>query len=138
MLGEIILIDDLKPSEILAESAPYESRKSQTWKQLNEFNFESLWEILTGKSEAIASGKLKVFSKDDGEVWLVVFSNGYRDLLAEASEADVEAISSQWATTEEFKWGWSQSDVQKLYKDLCSLGKDAKLKEHSLVYWGKL
>ena len=66
MFGEIILVDDLKPKELLAEVAPYESRTSQTWKQLNEFHFESLFQIAAGSPEETFKDDIKVHTADGG------------------------------------------------------------------------
>jgi len=138
MFGEIILVDDLKPKELLAEVTPYESRTSQTWKQLNEFHFESLFQILNDSSEENVKDDIKVHTSDDGEVWLVVISHDFRDILAEQSSEEYQLISNKWAVTDEFKWGWDKTDILSLYTDLCALAKKAKLNQQTLVYWGRL
>ncbi|WP_039849775.1 hypothetical protein [Grimontia indica] len=138
MLGEFILVDDLKANELLVEAAPYESRTSQTWRQLNEFHFESLWGVISDQPNAISTGHLKVLSAEDGEVWLIVFSNDYRDLLANFDHRDINSTSSKWFQTDGFKWGWSEKDVISLFESVCSLAKNAKQKDQSLVYWGRL
>ncbi|WP_028772149.1 hypothetical protein [Shewanella waksmanii] len=138
MLGEIILVDDLKPAELLAEVAPYESRASQTWKQLNEFHFESLFQIVSGSPEESFKDDIKVHTADDGEVWLVVISNDFRDLLASQSPENYQETANKWAVTDEFKWGWDKADILSLYGDLCAMAQKAKLKKQALVYWGRL
>ena len=138
MFGEIILVDDLKPTELLAEVAPYESRTSQTWKQLNEFHFESLFQVVSGYTEESFKDDIKVHTADGGEVWLVVISNNFRDILATQLPESYQEAANKWAATDEFKWGWDKADILSLYKDLCAMAQKAKLKKQALVYWGRL
>lgn len=138
MFGELILVDNLKPQELLAEVAPYESRTSQTWKQLNEFHFESLFQILNGSSDEKFKEVIKVYTADEGEVWLVVISDDFRDMLASQPLESYQAIANKWAVTDEFKWGWDKADIMSLYKSLCALAQKAKLNKQTLVYWGRL
>ena len=138
MFGEIILVDDLKPKELLAEVAPYESRISQTWKQLNEFHFESLFQVVDGSPEGSFKDDIKVHTGDGGEVWLVVISNDFRDILASQPPESYQETVNKWAVTDEFKWGWDKADILNLYKDLCAMALKAKQKRQALVYWGRL
>lgn len=139
MLGEIIVIDSDEIDTISKEGAPYESRISASWSQLNEFHFSSLWSILSGESgpEEVSS-KLKVLTARDGEVWVVVFPAELTRHLAARLGENNASIVREWSAIEEFEWGWTEEDVGKLFSDLATLGEAALSNNKALIYWGAL
>ncbi|MGF1742875.1 hypothetical protein L4C34_17730 [Vibrio profundum] len=68
---------------VVLEEKPYSTRESKTWKQLNEFHFSGLWEVmanLTG-SEFFDSD-VKATISPDGETWAFVIPEKLVSLLA--------------------------------------------------------
>lgn len=136
MFGEIIVIESNQIEAIIQDDQASNNRASAIWKQLNEFHFTSLWEALTNSK--IDDTQIKVLTSNDGETWVVAIPIELTKLIAERAEQDNSQIVSTWASSEEFKWGWSKSDISTLFNDLIKLATIANNNGQSLIYKGSL
>ena len=139
MSGNIIVVNQADIASILKDDNPSENRLSADYSELNEFHFSSLWSIIleVPYSESYES-KIKVITSDDNEVWIVDIPDELTNLIASTTPAEQPDITKVWASTDEFKWGWSEENVGSLLKDLVSLSKEALSSNQSLIYWGAL
>ena len=135
MFGELIVVEEQLVDLVVTEVNPSEGRESSAWRQLNEFHLVSLWRLLdSSKSDEECLSELKILSANEGETWVVVVPNSFRDLLVKRAKVDNLSLIKDWAATEEFKWGWKQADVSSLFSDIVRLASYAQKVDETLVY----
>ncbi len=135
MLGEIIVVEQNHLDNILIEERPYESRSSATYKALNEFHFEELWELLSEKN---VPSDIKVFTSKGGETWLVVLPEKFVKSLLSRAKQNNDEIIDKWASKQGFDYLYNRSQVAELFSDLMLLAQEATKKGNRLIYWGAL
>jgi hypothetical protein len=139
MLGEIIVIETNLIDSAIKEENPAANRASAHWKQLNEFHFASLWSILMGVAYSEEKeSEIKIITSEDGETWVVSIPMELTELISTREGKDNSGIIEKWSAIEEFQWGWSKNDIEKLFKDLIELSIKAKNSGKALIYWGAL
>ena len=139
MFGELILIEAPEFQNIIGEQDPSQDRVSSTWKSLNEFHFESLYEILLkSSSNNMPNAELKVLTSESGDVWVIRLPFALVNLIKERADKDNESIVREWSSTDEFKWLFKEDDVRKLLEDLVELSIQAVKLNKELIYWGRL
>ena len=139
MFGEIIIFESEDITSVVLEEFPSSTRESKTWKQINEFHFSGLWEILVDeKGSGKFDSEISVVTAPNGDSWAFIIPKELVLLISECTgKGNVEVVEA-WSEIEEFKWGWKPKDINSLFFDLVSLANGAKAAGRNLIYWGRL
>jgi hypothetical protein len=140
MISDFVVVETNNFQDFIKYESPAEGRPSASWKGLTEINIVELWSILLNEeySEERRKSLQMLFSEDGGKVWLVVFPDDLVLRLSALNETDLLTTGSKWSKIDEFKWGWTEADVQELLKDIVELARTATKDEKPLIMWGAL
>jgi hypothetical protein len=111
--------------------------KPAQYKDITSLELGTLWAILEGKEWDVEKHMPEdVEFGDDEESWLNRFPAELAQLLAEASQSELDSSAAAWANTEELDC--NPEDLQPLLKALQLLAKDAVTSNKAVYLWGCL
>jgi hypothetical protein len=139
VLTDIVVAHAAEAENVLRADVPSEAFDGIDANGIDHVKLGTLWELLSGKSDAVdevVQMPLLAGDEEDGP-WVFQIPPALVASLAALDDGAIESTASAWARTEEFL-DWHPSDVVTVLRELCGAAQRATAQAKDLLMWNCL